>query len=174
MRHVIGAVHPRHASKLSYGAIYRSLCNPSNKVSSIGRKRFNPAHHFHPSRLHSSLIFSPADFPLVYFASKRSERWIESRGTLRICWKLEETSQVFLGKLLTKKHWQIAVWLLRPRANKSNVYTFWKICYEMNMMFRSIKNYTTKKIIIFVPCSTCIARNLFVAAMLLSIRLGVS
>lgn len=133
MRHVIGAVHPRHASKLSYGAIYRSLCNPSNKVSSIGRKRFNPAHHFHPSRLHSSLVFSHADFPLVYFVSKQSERWIESRGTLRICWKLEETSQVFLGKLLTKKHWQIAVWLLRPRANKSNVYTFWKICYEMNM-----------------------------------------
>lgn len=116
MRHVIGAVHPRHASKLSYGAIYRSLCNPSNKVSSIGRKRFNPAHHFHPSRLHSSLVFSPADFPLVYFVSKRSERWIESRGTLRICWKLEETSQVFLSKLLTRKHWQIAVWLLRPRT----------------------------------------------------------
>lgn len=116
MRHVIGAVHPRHASKLSYGAIYRLLCNPSNKVSSIGRKRFNPAHHFHPSRLHSSLVFSHADFPLVYFVSKRSERWIESRRTLRICWKLEETSQVFLGKLLTRKHWQIAVWLLRPRA----------------------------------------------------------
>lgn len=116
MRHVIGAVHPRHASKLSYGAIYRSLCNPSNKVSSIGRKRFNPAHHFHPSRLHSSLVFSPADFPLVYFVSKRSERWIESGGTLRICWKLEETSQVFLSKLLTRKHWQIAVWLLRPRT----------------------------------------------------------
>lgn len=38
---------------------------------------------------------------------------------------------MFLGKLLTRKHWQIAVWLLRPRAN--NVYTFWKICYEMNM-----------------------------------------
>lgn len=129
MRHVIGAVHPRHASKLSYGAIYRSLCNPSNKVSSIGRKRFNPAHHFHPSRLHSSLVFSHADFRLVYFVSKRSERWIESRGTLRICWKLEETSQVFLGKLLTRKHWQIAGCYDRGR----NVYTFWKICYEMNM-----------------------------------------
>lgn len=125
--------------------------------------------------LRDSILLSYLALPISHlFILKRSERWIESRGTLRICWKLEETSQVFLGKLLTKKHWQIAVWLLRPRANKSNVYTFWKISYEMNMMFRSIKNYTTKKIIIFVPCSTCIARNLFVAAMLLSIRLGVS
>lgn len=166
MRHVIGAVHPRHASKLSYGAIYRSLCNPSNKVSSIGRKRFNPAHHFHPSRLHSSLVFSPADFPLVYFASKRSERWIESRGTLRICWKLEESSQMFLSKLLTRKS-QSGCY-----DRGRNVYTFWKICYEMNMMFRSIKNYTTKKIIIFVPCSKCIARNLFVGAQQCYSRLG--
>lgn len=161
MRHVIGAVHPRHASKLSYGAIYRSLCNPSNKVSSIGRKRFNPAHHFHPSRLHSSLVFSPADFPLDYFVSKQSERWIESRGTLRICWKLEETSQVFLSKLLTRKHWQIAVWLLRPRAN--NVYTFWKICYEMNMMFRWIKNYNEEnyniRSLFDVYCSEFVRRS---------------
>lgn len=171
MRHVIGAVHPRHASKLSYGAIYRSLCNPSNKVSSIGRKRFNPAHHFHPSRLHSSLVFSHADFPFVYFVSKRSERWIESRGTLRICWKLEETSQMFLSKLLTRKS-QSGCY-----DRGRNVYTFWKICYEMNMdvsINKKLYDEENNKIIIFVPCSKCIARNLFVAAMLLSIRLGVS
>lgn len=119
--------------------------------------------------LRDSILLSYLALPISHlFISKRSERWIESRGTLRICWKLEETSQVFLGKLLTRKHWQIAGCYDRGR----NVYTFWKICYEMNMMFRSIKNYTTKKIIIFVPCSKCIARNLFVGAQQCYSRLG--
>lgn len=81
---------------------------------------------------------------------------------------------MFLSKLLTRKHWQIAVWLLRPRT---------KCIYVLENMLRDeydvsidkkLYDKENNKIIIFVPCSKCIARNLFVAAMLLSIRLGVS
>lgn len=116
MRHVIGSVHPRHASKLTYGPIYPSLCNPSNKVSWIVRKRFNSARYFHPTNtlfatpFFFSYLFSRGDFPLVYFVSKTG--WIECTGTYSMSqkrWnirKMEEQYFPFVS-LLTKKHWPI-------------------------------------------------------------------